>query len=108
MGFGTSQTTIPIEIRKGIYQGDSLSPTLFCLCLFPISLVLKKFQGYSPGKPHRRDSQCAITHLYYIDDLKMYSSSRKEVERMITVLRDVSGEVGLQFYVEKSKICVIE
>ena len=108
LGFGVNQTCIPIAIRKGIYQGDSLSPALFCLCLFPISLALKRFQGYSPGKPRFRDSQCAITHLYYIDDLKMYSSSRKELERMLTVLSDVSGEVGLQFCAEKSNICVIE
>ena len=81
---------------------------MFCLCLFPISLALKKFQGYSPGKPHCRDSQCGITHLYYIDDMKMYSSSSKKLEGMITVLRDVSSEVGLQFCVEKSNICVIE
>ena len=108
LGFGASQTSTPIEIRKGIFQGDSLSPALFYLCLFPSSLVLRKFQGYTPGKLHCRDSQCAITHLYYIDDLKMYSSSRKELERMITVLRNVSGEVGLQFCVEKSNICVIK
>ena len=86
LGFGASQTSTPIEIRKGIFQGDSLSPALFCLCLFPISLAMKKLQEYSPGKPQCRDSQCAITHLYYIDDLKMYSSLRKGLERMITVL----------------------
>jgi len=33
-------------------------------------------------------------------DLKMYSSSRKELERMIGMLSDVSGEVGLQFCAE--------
>ena len=110
LGFGVNQTCIPIEIRKGIYQGDSLSPALFCLCLFPICLALKRFQGYSLGKPRCRDSQCAITHLYYIDDLKIYSSSRKELERMhmITVLSDVSTEAGLQFCVEKSNVCIIE
>jgi len=38
----------------------------------------------------------------------MCSSSRKELEKMLTVLSDVSGEVGLQFCAEKSNICVIE
>jgi len=46
-----------------------------------------------------------LIYITYIDDLKMYSSLRKELERMITVLRDVSGEVGLQFCVD---ICVID
>ena len=57
LGFGVNQTCIPIDIRKGIYQGDSLSPALFCLCLFPIGLALKRFQGYSPGKPYYRQGR---------------------------------------------------
>jgi len=50
----------------------------------------------------------STTVLYDIDDLKMYSSSRKELERIITVLCDVSGKAGLQFCIEKSNICIIE
>ena len=50
-----------------------------------------------------------LTYIIIIDDLNAYFSYRKELERMITVLRDVGGEIGLQFYtVEKSNICVIE
>jgi len=71
-------------------------------------MTSSSFQGYSPGKPSCRDSQCAITHLYYIDNSKVYSSSRKELERMIGVLSDVSGEIGMQFCAEKCNICVIE
>jgi len=38
----------------------------------------------------------------------MYTSSRKELERMFTVLSDVSSEIGLQFCAEKSNIYVTE
>ena len=35
----------PIDITCGIFQGDSLSPLLFCLALFPLSLELNN-TGY--------------------------------------------------------------
>ncbi|XP_075990923.1 uncharacterized protein LOC142986349 [Anticarsia gemmatalis] len=41
-------TTRPINIRKGIYQGDSLSPLWFCLALNPLSHLLHATQtGHS-------------------------------------------------------------
>ena len=40
-----------VKIRRGIFQGDSLSPLLFVLALIPLSLVLRKVKaGYDLGK----------------------------------------------------------
>ena len=33
-------TSKPIKIKSGIYQGDSLSPLLFCLAPAPVSSLL--------------------------------------------------------------------
>ena len=42
-----SVTTEPIIIARGIFQGDSLSPLLFCLALTPISRELERMNcGY--------------------------------------------------------------
>ena len=31
-----------VEIKPGIFQGDSLSPLMFVLALIPLSLILRK------------------------------------------------------------------
>ena len=43
------------EAGRGIFQGDSLSPLLFVLCLTPLSLVLRNVKaGYEfKGKQQR-------------------------------------------------------
>ena len=63
-----------ITINSGIFQGDSLSPLIFCLALAPLSTLLNNIRyGYAINKRK-------INHLFYMDDLKVYavmmSSSR--------------------------------
>ena len=55
-----------INIKKGIFQGDSLSTLLFCISLIALSLELN-FLGY--GYKIRTER---ITHLFYMDDLKLF------------------------------------
>jgi hypothetical protein len=37
----------PIDLKRGLFQGDSLSPLLFCLCIAPLSHALRKRMGFS-------------------------------------------------------------
>ncbi|XP_028041565.1 uncharacterized protein LOC114251477 [Bombyx mandarina] len=45
-GSQDSITTEPIYIRRGIFQGDSLSPLLFCLAINPLSFILNNLVQY--------------------------------------------------------------
>ena len=59
-----------VTIKNGIYQGDALSPLLFCIILKPLSDIIKKTKyGYSfKGKT-------TINHLLYMDDIKLYAKN---------------------------------
>ena len=54
--------TGPIRIKRGIFQGDSLSPLLFTMSLNPLSKELQKM-GYG----YQLDEQTKINHLFYVD-----------------------------------------
>jgi len=52
-------------VNRGIFQGDSLSPLLFVLCLFPLSTLLSQ-----TNKGFIVDGS-VISHLLNMDDLKL-------------------------------------
>ena len=60
----------PIRIKRGIFQGDSLSPLLFTMSLNPLSQELQKTRyGY------QLDEQSKINHPFNVDDLSLYGTS---------------------------------
>ena len=51
-----------VEIKRGIFQGDSLSPLVFILALIPLSLILRKAKA-----AHQfLESYEKINHLLFI------------------------------------------
>ena len=62
-----------VEIKRGIFQGDSLSPLVFVLALIPVSLILRKTKTAYRFSERKEK----INHLLFMDDLKLYSRSEK-------------------------------
>ena len=63
-----------VEIKQGIFQGDSLFPLVFGLALIPLGSVLRMAKGAYEFS----ESKDKITHLLLMDDLKLYSGSEKD------------------------------
>ncbi|CAH0732035.1 unnamed protein product, partial [Brenthis ino] len=99
-GSTDSYTTEPIYVRRGIFQGDSLSPLLFCLALNPISTILGKYQkkGY-----HLRDSVW-INHLVYMDDLKVYANNKTNLKILLDSVEIFTTDIGMSFGLDKCNI----
>ena len=65
--------TAKMSIMQIIFQGDSLSPLLFCMALNPLSTELNRTgYGYWVSTGHGRTAKRQlISHLLYMDDLKL-------------------------------------
>ncbi|KAJ0176683.1 hypothetical protein K1T71_007862 [Dendrolimus kikuchii] len=95
-------TTEPIRILRGIYQGDALSPLWFCLALNPLSELLNKSDlGY---KIIRTDPGFSLSHLLYMDDIKLYASSKDELFQLADITQQFSNDIDMEFGVDKCKI----
>ena len=65
-----------VHILRGIFQGDSLSPLLFVITMIPLTIILRKTGlGYQTSKMAAK-----ISHLLYIDDLKLYCKTEAQLE----------------------------
>ena len=58
-----------VKIKRGIFQGHSLSPLVFVLALIPLSLIIRKTKAAYEFS----ESKEKINHLLFMDDLKLYS-----------------------------------
>ena len=97
-----SVTTEPIVIARGIFQGDSLSPLLFCLALTPISRELERMNcGYEIKFD---DLTYMIAQLLFMDDIKLYSPSSGQLQSMIRTVELVANDVGLTFGLSKCAV----
>ena len=93
-----------VKIKRGIFQGDALSPLLFVITLIPLTSVLKMTKhGYEFAKNREK-----INHLLYMDDLKLYAKSEKELDSLIQTVRVFSKDIGMQFGIEKCSTLVLK
>ena len=54
-----------VNVRRSTFQGDSLSPLLFVICMVLLTLVLRKLkEGYTMGQTRRQES--TISSLWMI------------------------------------------
>ncbi|CAK1585736.1 unnamed protein product [Parnassius mnemosyne] len=93
-----------IRIRRGIFQGDCLSPIWFCLSLNPLSTLL---EGSGRGFQLRRGGT-KVTHLFYMDDLKLFASSRSHLMELLNITCDFSNSIRMELGTDKCAVLHVE
>jgi len=91
-----------VSISCGIFQGDTLSPLLFCVALNPLSLLLDNVSGYQATATRQ------LNHLLYMDDLKLFAKSDVQLETLLRTVHMFSTDVCLAFGLDKcAKLSVV-
>ena len=90
--------TRPILYKRGLFQGDALSPLLFCLAILPLSHVLKKLNNY---RIRHSTVKGSITHMLYMDDLKLYAERPAALTEAPSVVDRVASVVGMKLGLKK-------
>ena len=93
-----------VEIKRGIFQADSLSPLVFVLALIPLSLILTKAKAAYEFS----ESKEKINHLLFMDDLKLYSRNEKGLDSLVKTVPVFSEDIGMEFGIEKCAMLVME
>ena len=93
-----------VEIKRGIFQEDSLSPLVFVLALIPFSLILRKAKAAYQFSERKEK----INHLLYTDDLKSYSRSEKGLDSLVQTVRVFSEDIEMEFGIEKCAMLLME
>jgi hypothetical protein len=89
--------TKDIKIQCGAFQGDSLSPLLFFICLIPLTEQLNRLNtGYE-----EHITETKISHLLYMDDLKLIAKSEEELRKRIQTVKTFSDDIHMDFGLEK-------
>ena len=93
-----------LNIQRGIFQGDALSPLLFMIAMMPLNHILRKCTaGYKLIKSHKK-----INHLMYMDDIKLFAKNERELETLIHAIRIYSQDIGMKFGIEKCAMLVMK
>ena len=91
-----------VNIRRGIFQGDSLSMLIFVICMIPLSMVLRKAKtGYVLG-------DVKVNQLLFMDDLKIFAKNKTEIESLLSTVKVISHDIGMEFGVKKCRVAIMK
>ena len=77
---------------------------LFILCLNPIAWKVQATEGYCLSKP----ISTKITHLLYIDDMKLFAASENKLKRVMTVAKNGMESIGLKWNAKKCAVIPVK
>ena len=95
----------PVDIKRGIFQGDSLSPLLFVMIMIPLSMRLR---DSDLGYMLKNDRSNKINHLLFMDDLKLYARTPEELEELVKLVKGYSDDICMQFGMSKCQTVIVK
>ena len=93
-----------IDVNRGIFQGDSLSPLIFVICMIPLSFLLRKVKAsYEWGR-----KEFTLNHLLFMDDLKLFGKSDEQIDSLVQTVFRFSEDIGMEFGLKKCGVVTLK
>ena len=92
-----NQATPPVRVRRGVRQGDPLSPLIFNVAIDEILSAIPEQVGFSLGS-------AKVTCLAFADDLIAVSSTKAGLQATLDALYTTARDLGLNFNSKKSTV----
>ncbi len=91
-----------IRIKRGVTQGDTISPKLFTATLESIF-----------GRVNRENKGVKIdgeflSNLHFANDIFLCTETPQELQQMLQELSDESSQMGLKMNITKTKVMVVD
>ena len=93
-----AETLGELEIKRGIFQGDNLSPLMFVICMIPMSSVLSKMKA----------CYVKINSLLSMSNFKMFSKNEKEINSLVSTIRAINEDICVELGVQKCGMLVFK
>ena len=80
-----------------------MSPLLFGIYMIPLSQILRKLKsGYTLKNGEK------LNHLLFMDDLKIFAKSEREINGLISTVQILSNDIGIEFEIKKCGVLVLK
>ena len=97
--FGTEYSK-PVQIKRGVRQGCVMSPSLFNVYTDFIFREIEELPGLNIGGKN-------INNLRYADDTVLLAENEKDLQELVTKIKDESNLYGLKMNKKKTQTMVI-
>lgn len=89
--------------KRGLRQGDPLSPYLFVIAMNCLSFMLNSAAAQEKFKYHANCKKMKMTHLCFADDLLIFiDGSLESVQQVLHVLKEFEKRSGLSMSMQKT------
>ena len=93
-----------VDVNRGIFEGDSLSPLIFVICMIPLSLLLRIVKASYEWV--RKEFK--LNHLLFMDDLKLFGKSDDQIDSLVQTVFKFSEDIGMEFGLKKCGLVILK
>ena len=93
-----------VDIKQGVFQGDSLSCLVFVVYLITLTVILHKSESADQFSRNKEK----IHHLFLMDDLRLYARNEKGLESLVQTVHFFSDDIDMEFGIDKCATLILK